>query len=636
MINCCRRSQFPAILEMKHKKTAFKFVIAFVSALLTFQGATQESKLSWWSVTDATSPIIEGKGWYGTGIGTFSRLPEKAKHIVRKPVWDLAQQSAGLSVRFLTNSGQIVVRYKVSGNLNMYHMPSSGVSGLDLYAKDSLGNWMWKNGHYSFQDTITCNFSPINRNEDGIEYRLYLPLYNSVEWMEIGVLENSTFKVLPARTETPIVVYGTSIAQGACSTRPGLAWVNILSRKLDLPVVNLGFSGNGRLEPEVVNLINEIDARLYVLDCLPNMIPGVGFTTEETYSRIISSVKQLKQEHPGTPVLLVEHAGYSDGGLDKERYKLYTELNHVQRKAYTDLLEQGTNQLYYLSKEELNLDISSFVDGTHPNDLGMMSYALAYERKLGEIFDLSCNHIQSLKVMSYNIHYGLGMDGKYDLERIARIIKKENPDIVGLQEIGDSLMAAELGRLTGMPVVFGPSLGKMDGYGDAILCKFPFEWINNYPIPSASSSRYQAMAIDVDISEKIGKKTNMRIVNTHFDWLETLGSREARLAAVDVIEKGFFKNDILPAILTGDLNATPGSEPLRKLQSKGWVYESLGKDLRTIRAGNPEKQIDYVLFRPRKSWKVTNVRVLDEPVASDHLPVLMTLTYNNNWEENNK
>lgn len=233
---------------------------------------------------------------------------------------------------------------------------------------------------------------------------------------------------------------------------------------------------------------------------------------------------------------------------------------------------------------------------------------------------------KTIKILSYNIHYGLGMDDKFDLERIANVILSHDPDIVGLQEIGDSSMAAELGRLTGMKSVFGQSLGNANGYGDAVLSKYPFEWVANFSIPSASSSRYQAMGIDVDLSEIFKEETKVRFINTHFDWLKTLGSKEARLATVEVIEKGFFSKDAkISAILTGDLNATPESAPLIKLEEKGWVQETLGKELKTIGSKNPRKQIDYVLFRPHNNWKVIAVEVLNEPIASDHLPVLMTL-----------
>lgn len=232
-----------------------------------------------------------------------------------------------------------------------------------------------------------------------------------------------------------------------------------------------------------------------------------------------------------------------------------------------------------------------------------------------------------LTVLSYNIHYGIGMDGKKSLERIARVIVDSKADLVGLQEIGNEAMAKELGRLTKMPFVFGPAKGKTDQYGDAILCRLPFEWVGNHAIPTASSSRYQAMAVDVDVSSVFGKGCKVRFVNTHFDWLQTLGSQEARLAAVEVIERGFFAKSRLPAILAGDLNAVPGSPPLRRLAKKGWHFTDLGKPRFTIGTPKPDRQIDYVLVRPVANWNVVGLEVMDEPVASDHLPVVLQLEW---------
>lgn len=230
-----------------------------------------------------------------------------------------------------------------------------------------------------------------------------------------------------------------------------------------------------------------------------------------------------------------------------------------------------------------------------------------------------------IRVMSYNIHYGIGMDGIYSLDNIAEVIKKADPDLVGLQEIGDSLMAAELGRLTGMNVVFGPSLGKMDGYGDAILSKYPFKWVGNESIPSASSSRYQAMAIDIDFSGKSSKLGVVRFINTHFDWLSTIGSEYARLASVDVIEQAFLKDSTIPAILTGDLNAIPDSDVLKKLASVGWVNHQHGGPYKTIDSIEPKRQIDYVLYRRNHQWKVENAFVMYGEESSDHLPIVLDL-----------
>lgn len=236
------------------------------------------------------------------------------------------------------------------------------------------------------------------------------------------------------------------------------------------------------------------------------------------------------------------------------------------------------------------------------------------------------SNLKSIKVMSYNIHYGYGMDKIYDLPRIANIILNEKADIVGIQEISDSTMANELGRLTDMHVAFGPSIdGKMNRYGDAVLSKYPFEWVGNASIPSASSSRYQAMAVDVNLSEIYGDGSIVRFINTHFDWKETIGSEESRLAAVSVIEKSFLDNTKHPAILTADLNANPDSPTLIKMGEHGWVNKYLGKNLNTYIADTVSGHIDYVLFRPEKRWIVDAIKVLDEPIASDHLPIVMEL-----------
>jgi endonuclease/exonuclease/phosphatase family metal-dependent hydrolase len=229
----------------------------------------------------------------------------------------------------------------------------------------------------------------------------------------------------------------------------------------------------------------------------------------------------------------------------------------------------------------------------------------------------------TFKVLSYNIHYGLGTDGVNDLERIAQVILRSEADIVGLQEIGNKAMADKLGELTGMQAVFGRSKENDSGYGDAILCSHPFEWVGNEWIPSASSSRYQAMAVDIDLSEMHGEGATVRLINTHFDWLDSIGSQEARLATVDVIERAFREGSDLPMILTGDLNALPDSPPLAKLADRGWTQGDPETELLTWEATNPDRQIDYVLVAPARAWRIVNIEVMDEPLASDHLPIVM-------------
>ena len=208
--------------------------------------------------------------------------------------------------------------------------------------------------------------------------------------------------------------------------------------------------------------------------------------------------------------------------------------------------------------------------------------------------------VSPLVVLSYNIHYGVGVDGEYDLERIAAVIADASPDLVGLQEIGDKGMAEELSRLTGMRAIFGPSKGSDEAYGDAVLCRHPFEWVGNVSLPSASSSRYQAMAVDVDVSSLYGPGASVRFVNTHFDWTDSIGSQESRRAAVTVIERAFFDAPVERALLAGDLNAVPTSPPLEDLLRAKWWLPSKGQPMATHGAPAPTKQIDYVLVAAEK------------------------------------
>ncbi|MEX0288738.1 MAG: SGNH/GDSL hydrolase family protein, partial [Flavobacteriaceae bacterium] len=195
----------------------------------------------------------------------------------------------------------------------------------------------------------------------------------------------------------PIVVYGTSIAQGACASRPGMAWTNILSRKMDRPLINLAFSGNGRLEKELIDILSEIDAKLYILDCLPNLWNAQLYDDKELENRITNAVKQIRHFRPDTPVLLTAHAGYTDGLIQPQREQQFRRVNTIQRTVFDQLKNEGIPELYYLSHQDLGLELDDMVDGTHPNDLGMMRYANAYEQALRSILHEPKGQISTTK-----------------------------------------------------------------------------------------------------------------------------------------------------------------------------------------------------------------------------------------------
>ncbi|NNE34313.1 MAG: hypothetical protein HKN13_03700, partial [Rhodothermales bacterium] len=137
-------------------------------------------------------------------------------------------------------------------------------------------------------------------------YTLYLPLYNGVDSLEVGVEEGAALEPLDRRTEKPILFYGTSIMQGACASRPGMAITAILSRRLQMPIINLGFSGHGRMDPEIADLMAELDPAIFVIDCLPNMNASlIG-------DNAMPLVRKLRQARPDIPVLLVEDRAYTN------------------------------------------------------------------------------------------------------------------------------------------------------------------------------------------------------------------------------------------------------------------------------------------------------------------------------------
>lgn len=340
-----------------------------------------QTQYKWENPCNQTFQVVKGQAFCNELKGTYARLPDRAKDKVRKPLWDLSRQSAGLSICFYSNAPEIKVRYKVNGGLSMPHMPCTGVSGVDLYAQDINGRQRWCGFSFSFNDTITYTFSNLTYETDpkkGYEYQLFLPLYNSVTWMEIGVPTDASFSFIPASKEKPLVIYGTSIAQGACASRPGMAWGNIIGRMLQHPVVNLGFSGNGKLEPELFDLLSEIDAQLYMIDCMPNL-PGET-DSKVIYERTLAGVKKLREKSQA-PILLVEHAGYTNEFSSEPTKRSYQLANIELKKAYDALQKEAIPQIYYLTKEEIGLSMDAAVEGVHPNDLGMQQYADGYIRK---------------------------------------------------------------------------------------------------------------------------------------------------------------------------------------------------------------------------------------------------------------
>ena len=333
--------------------------------------AFAQIKINW---HDVTQWGIEGRGWGNQERKRwFDRFPAKAEDKVTASVWGLSRHSAGMMVRFKTDANAILAKWKVtSSRLGMPHMPPSGVSGLDLYARDTKGKWRWaaatKPTKQEMQATLLRGITPDLR-----EYALYLPLYNGTESLQIGVPEGVKFERLAPRKAKPLIFYGTSITHGACASRPGITHPAILGRWFDLPVINIGFSGNGKMHKEVGDLMIEVDAAAYIIDCLPNM--NEAMVTE----RCVPLVKQLRKARPDTPIVLVEDRRFPNSWLVPTKSKFHDDNQAALRKAYAKLMAAGVKHLYYLEGDALlGDDAEGTTDASHPNDLGFMRQAEAF------------------------------------------------------------------------------------------------------------------------------------------------------------------------------------------------------------------------------------------------------------------
>jgi len=330
-----------------------------------------DEKISWHDVRETdlegrALPDAERKGY-------FDRLPAEADGKVTPAVWGLSRDSAGQMFRFRTDATTIYAHYKLTKpKLEQPHMPATGVSGLDLYARDQNGKCRWVQVVRPTTQEMKVRIAEgLDAGER--EYAIYLPLYNGVEFLNVGVTEGKKFEGLKPRAK-PVVFYGTSITHGACASRPGMVHTAILGRRFDVPIVNLGFSGNGRMDQAVGEFLKRIDAAAYVIDCLPNMGP------KDVTEKCVPLVKQLRAARPETPIILVEDRRNTDSWLKASLRKHHDDNHAALKAAYEQLVKEGVKGLSYVPGDYLyGDDADGATDGSHASDLGFHRQADIFE-----------------------------------------------------------------------------------------------------------------------------------------------------------------------------------------------------------------------------------------------------------------
>ncbi len=358
---------YKIIMTTKKHKITFRHFLILLFLSIPILSSSQELK----------NAVYYGEDFFileGTEIpdslkeNRYDRLPLSYKEIVRKPVWELSKASAGMSIRFLSNSTSISVKWTVLKNIKMNHMAETGIKGVDLYF-NNMGNWQYLNT--ARPSAIENEYMLIKDMSDEMrEFKMYLPLYDGVASIEIGIDSNSVIERPLKKNRGSIIFYGTSITQGGCASRPGMAHTNIISRKLNIDCINFGFSGNGRMEQPINDLISEFNPLFYVIECLPNM------SAEQVTNSTIPLVKTIQDKRPETPIIFIENFIYESLALDEKKEAMVNEKNAALKTEYIKMIEGGFKNIFYISSENATgEDHEGTVDGVHFTDLGFIRYA---------------------------------------------------------------------------------------------------------------------------------------------------------------------------------------------------------------------------------------------------------------------
>jgi len=339
--------------------------------------AAQTPDLNWITPTDGRMEI-NGLAWFSENGGEWFRLPVRLKDALPKAVWNLGRSPSGARVRFRTDSNALAVRVEYDSAPDMTNMHAFGQTGVDLYLDGIYrGTATAKKDSKTGMPVEHVYFDLGARPRVERTVTLYLPLYKAAKLLSIGVDKQAQIRRAPSYAlPRPGVFYGTSITQGGCASRPGMSYQAILSRMLNLDFVNLGFSGNGKGEPEVARMVAEIDAAAFVLDFAQN-----NKTVESLRQVYEPFVNTIREKHPSTPVFVITPISSAREALADHTGQLEAMREHI-RSVASKRIAAGDKHIEIIEGTDLiGPDrLEGFVDTVHPNDLGFqwMAEGLAH------------------------------------------------------------------------------------------------------------------------------------------------------------------------------------------------------------------------------------------------------------------
>lgn len=374
-------------------KRLFAALLAFLTLGMSQIAAQDFTKIETLRFVDALQFRMINKG-FDDSYTPFTRIPAYLKDSVRPTLWTDANCSSGMGIRFRTNSRAIAVRYNLRTNMHMMHMADTGIKGTDLYILDE-GKWQFVNCNRPVK-SYTHDVPPKDSIQQKVyvdkldgkmhEYMIYLPLYDGVNWMQIGVDSTAVLeqpKVDSPRRDVRFVFYGTSILQGGCATRTGMVATSIIQRDLDAECINLGFSGEGKQDYFMARAMAQIpNVKAYIIDPVPNC------TKDMCDSLTYGFINILRKAHPDVPIFMVEGPMYSYAKYSAFYGKYLREKNYEFHKNYLKLKKENPCNLYYIDCNNLwGPDNEGTVDGVHLTDIGFYFYAKRLEPYLRAVLE---------------------------------------------------------------------------------------------------------------------------------------------------------------------------------------------------------------------------------------------------------
>lgn len=340
---------------------------------------------------DASKFRIINKGWDNT-TEPYTRLPQQYMDSCRKDQQWLYNHSSGIAVRFATNSKRVAAQWNLKNNFHMQHMAMTGIKGTDLYClNEKTGKWEHVNTARPQEknfvaDSVQSKVYVEYQDGEMHEYMIYLPLYDGINWLQIGV--DSTATLIKPQVESPrkmgkIVLYGTSIQQGGCASRTGMAPSAMIQRDFNLECVNLATSGQATMDFYIAEAMASIeDAICYVIDPVPNC------TKDRCDTATYDFIKILRDLRPEVPIVMVEGMMYTYTRHSSYHAEYLPQKNEGFRKGYEQHKAENPKGLYYMTCEGMTgPDMEGTVDGIHMTDYGFRAYSDLLEVKIKEALD---------------------------------------------------------------------------------------------------------------------------------------------------------------------------------------------------------------------------------------------------------